>query len=82
MASKAQKKGGKIQRQRQFWIKERYNYQLGTYYVACGQLSKTKAKAKERSLYGHNVMHGFDSEKAYIARLKELRKSGENVHMS
>ena len=62
-----------------FWIKERYNPQLGTYYVACGQLSKAAAKRKERSLYGENVMHSFDSEDAYKARIRELRKKGAEV---
>lgn len=68
-----------VRRQRQWWIKERYNPQLGVYHVACGQLSKTAAKAEERSLYGDNVMHAFDTEEAYNARLAELRKNGERV---
>ncbi len=62
-----------------FWIKERDNPQLGTYWVACGQLSTAAAKRKESSLYGFNIMHRFDTEKAYKARLSKLRKSGERL---
>lgn len=63
-----------------FWIKERENPQLGTYYVPCGQLSAREAKRKENSLYGMNIMHGFDTEAEYNARLAKLRANGENVH--
>ena len=68
-----------VRRQRQWWIKERDNPQLGTYWVACGQLSKTAARRMEGSLYGMNIMHGYDTEEAYNARLSELRKSRERV---
>ena len=68
-----------VRRQRQWWIKERDNPQLGTYWVACGQLSKTAARRIEGSLYGMNLMHGYDTEEAYNARLAQLRKSGERV---
>jgi len=68
-----------VRRQRQWWIKERDNPQLGTYWVACGQLSKTEARRKEGSLYGMNIMHAFDTEEAYNARLDQLRQSGECV---
>lgn len=62
-----------------FWIKERNNPQLGTYYVACGQLSKTAARKMERSLYGSNVMLEFKSEAEYRAKLAELRKQCVSV---
>lgn len=64
-----------VRRQRQYWIKARYNPQLGTYYVACGQMSKTAAKMHERPMYGDNVMHGYATESEYQARLTELRKT-------
>lgn len=63
-----------------YWIKERYNPQLGTYYVACGQMSKTAARRMEtRSLYGDNVMLRFETEDAYKSKLDALSKAGEKV---
>ena len=62
-----------------WWIKERYNPQLGTYWVACGQLSKAQAKRKNKPIYGDSVMHDFDTGESYLNRLKELRQSGEKL---
>lgn len=63
-----------------YWIKERCNPQLGTYYVACGQLSRAEAKKKESALYGDNVMHRFATESQYLSKLSELKKKRERVH--
>jgi hypothetical protein len=63
-----------------FWIKERDNPQLGTYFVPCGQLSKPAAKKHENSSYGSNIMHCFDDEQSYNAKIKQLRESGERVN--
>lgn len=63
-----------------FWIKERYNPQLGVYYVGEGQMSRTAAKRHERPLYGENIMHEYPDQKAYEAKLAELRKMGKRVH--
>lgn len=68
-----------MKRKKLFYIKERYNPQLGTYYGACGPMSKSAAKRMEKPLYGENFMHGFDTEEAYNARLSELRANGERV---
>jgi hypothetical protein len=62
-----------------WWIKDRYNPQLGTYYVACGQMSKTAAKRCERPLYGDNVMKRYETEADYKAALEDLKKRGERV---
>lgn len=62
-----------------YWIKQRYNPQLGTYYVGCGQMSKTAAKKHEKSRYGSNTMIEFEDEIDYMERLDELKKSGESV---
>jgi len=62
-----------------WWLKERDNPQLGTYWVACGKLSKTAAKRMEYSLYGCNIMHSFETETAYLERIEELKKQGERV---
>jgi len=68
-----------MKRTKKYYIKERFNVQLGTYYVACGQMSKTAAKKMESPIYGVNVMHSFDSEEAYNARLSSLREAGHRV---
>jgi hypothetical protein len=62
-----------------YWIKERYNPQLGTYYVACGQLSKKEAKRHERSIYGDNIMHEYCTQTDYEAKLAQLRQLGKQV---
>ena len=62
-----------------YWIKERDNPQLGVYYVAMGQMSKREAMRKERSLYGSNTMHSYETEQAYLAMLQKLRDSGERL---
>lgn len=64
---------------KKYYIKARHNPQLGTYYVACGQMSKTAAKKEEKPLYGDNTMIGFDTESEYKAKLSELRENGEKV---
>ena len=55
-----------------YWIKERNNPQLGTYFVACGQMSAKDAWKHEKPLYGVNTMHSFTSRRAYETRLLEL----------
>lgn len=62
-----------------FWIKERRNPQLGTYYVPCGQLSRTAAHKETRTLYGANIMHEYPDETSYRAKIEELKKRGEKV---
>jgi hypothetical protein len=64
---------------KKFWIKERYNPQLGVYYVPCGQLSKAAAKRKEHALYGDNIMLEFDTEDEYNAKVEELRRQKKDV---
>ena len=59
-----------------YWIKERYNPQLGTYFEAMGQLSKTKANRYLKPLYGENYMHEFKDETSYLARIEELKDGG------
>ena len=62
-----------------FWIKERINPQLGTYYVACGQRSQTAAKRMANALYGENIMHEYPDEQSYQAKINELRSRGISV---
>ena len=65
--------------EKKYYLKERVNPQLGTYYVRCGKMSKTAAKRAEGSVYGSNYMHGFGTEDEYNARIAELKASGEGV---
>ena len=62
-----------------YWIGERQNPQLKTYYVAYGPLSQAKAKKYGRPIYGCNIMHRFETNEAYQARLTALRAQGERV---
>ena len=65
-----------------FWIKERENPQLGTYYVACGQITIKEAQGYERkSLYGFNIMHKYATKEAYGAELSRLKESGKENEM-
>jgi len=66
-------------RANKFYIKQRVNPQCGTYFVACGKMSKSAAKRAERPLYGDNVMHSYGSEAEYRARLAQLEADGELV---
>ena len=68
-----------MKRQKLFWIRERDNPQLGTYFVCCGQLSKIEAKNAEHSLYGYNTMHSYNDEQEYIKAIEELKKNGKSV---
>lgn len=69
-----------MKRVKPFWIKQRYNPQLGTYYVPEGQMSKTAAKRYERPLYGDACMHRYETKSDYNTALDKLRKDGEKVH--
>ena len=62
-----------------YWIKERHNFQIGIYYVACGQLLVKEAKRKEKSLYGSNIMHRFNTEQSYRTELLRLSIDGQKI---
>ncbi len=69
-----------MKRFKPWWIRERHNPQLGIYWVASGQMSKTEAmKYESGSLYGANYMHRFETESDYQAKLAELKKRNERV---
>lgn len=63
-----------------YWIKERRNPQLETYYVPMGQMSRKAAKRHESPIYGHNVMHRFATEEEYRAQLERLGHTAQSVH--
>lgn len=67
-------------KQHPWWIRERHNPQLGTYYVASGQMSKLASRRFENPLYGDNVMHAYATEAEYEAALEQLKKQGKCVH--
>ena len=62
-----------------YWIKERHNPQLGTYYIPYGNISTERAKKMEKPLYGNNFMLRFDSHKEYEAEIERLKREGEMV---
>lgn len=62
-----------------YWIKERYNPQLGVYYVAYGQISVRMAKAAEKARYGVNTMHRYGTKEEYIKAINALEDKGERV---
>lgn len=64
---------------KKFYIKERFNPQLGTYFVKCGQMTKAEAKRAGNCLYGNNVMHAFDTSDAYEDKITEIMRSGEKL---
>lgn len=62
-----------------WWICERRNPQLGTYYIAEGRLSKTAANERESPGYGRNIMHRFKTEEAYKDKIRQLEAEGNKV---
>jgi hypothetical protein len=65
---------------KKFYLKERHNPQFkNPYYVACGQLTKKDAKAKENSLYGDNFMIAYETEKEYNDAIEKLKANGQRV---
>jgi len=68
-----------MKKPQKYYSKRRDNPQLGSYYVAMGQMSATAAKANEKSLYGMNFMRGFDTEAEYFAALDSLKEDGFRV---
>lgn len=64
---------------KKFWLKERFNPQLGTYWVRMGQMSATAANKCARPIYGSNTMHSFETESEYLKRIGELKAAGESV---
>lgn len=65
---------------KKYYIKERHNPQLGTYYVALGQLSKKEAKKAKDSIYGYNIIIEFDNLNDYYLAIEEYKESGFSVH--
>lgn len=68
-----------MKKQQKYWIKERSTPLLGTYFIACSQMSKRLAKQHEHALYGSSEMHPFDTKEEYEARITHLRSKGERV---
>lgn len=64
---------------KKWYIKERHNPQLGIYYVAAGEMSKTEARQHEKPGYGMNVMIPYDNEMEYRVALGKFREDGFSV---
>ena len=62
-----------------FFIKERDNPQLGIYFVLMGKMPEKDAKKMERSAYGVNSIHRFETFKEYMIKVESLIKQGARV---
>jgi len=63
-----------------FYIKERENPQLGTYYVPQGQMTKKEAETTETGcLYGCNIMHAYTTKERYEEAITQLKAEGKRV---
>lgn len=62
-----------------WYLMERDNPQLGTYWVAKGPFTKADAPGKSKSVYGGVTYHAFDTEEEYNAKIAELKANGERV---
>jgi len=59
-----------------YWIKERHNPQLRTYYTPMGQMTVAEArKIEDGTLYGDNVMLRFKTEGEYLSKLEEIKQA-------
>ena len=66
---------------KKFYIIERHNPQFKKqYYIPHGQLSKSAAKAKEKTVYGYNIMLEYETEIEYNNSIENLKAKGYNVH--
>lgn len=63
-----------------WWIKIRFNPQIGHYVVPCGKITIKRAREMEKSIYGSNSMIKFDSEEAYNRKIEEFKAEGVRVH--
>lgn len=65
---------------KQYYIGERHNPQFNKpYYRAYGQLGKTAAKQKEKSVYGSMALTGYATEGEYLQKIADLRAAGFSV---
>jgi hypothetical protein len=64
---------------KKYYIKERHNPQLGIYYVLENQLTKKEAESKEKSLYGTNYMHSYNTFEEYKKAIQELKDQGHKI---
>ena len=65
-----------------YWIKERHNPQLDVYYVRMGLLSAKKASYHNDPLYGHNILHRYETQEQYEAALARLEGEGCSIYDS
>lgn len=62
-----------------YYIGERCNPQLATYYRAYGQLPKNQVKKKEDCAYGTMTLTSYETKDLYEAKLKELSEGGARI---
>lgn len=65
-----------------YWIKERENPQFKKpYFVACGNITVSRAMKMERASYGSNYMHKFETKLEYDSMLAKLKREGFTVNV-
>ena len=62
-----------------YFIKERNNPQIGTYYILMGKLSAKEAKKHEASLYGFNTMLKYKTKSEYDRAILSIKESGARI---
>jgi len=71
----------KIKKNQNWYIGKRINPQFDKpYYVAFGQLSKTEAKRKEKSVYGSMYLSEYNNLEEYENKIIELKLTGFRVN--
>lgn len=64
-----------------YYIKERHNPQIGSYYIALGKMTaKAAKKAEQGGGYGTNYMHKFRTRAEYEAEIQSLVEDGQRVN--
>ena len=67
---------------KKFYIGERNNPQLEKpYYRAYGQLSKTSASQKSKTLYGSVSVLEFNTKDEYLNKIETLKSEGYTVNI-
>lgn len=66
---------------KKYWyIKERHNPQNGVSFTPLGNISKSEAKKHEKTIYGQNIIHKYESLEVYQTEISRLIANKEKVH--
>lgn len=69
-----------MKNKKKFYIGERRNPQFDKpYYMAYGQLSKTAASQKSKTIYGSIFITEYQTEAEYKSKIESLQQNGYRV---